>query len=103
MMSMLLTKAKLSLAAIAVGSCLVMTTAIFVGPGLRAAAQETIDAKNLPGGEGRRVRNPSSEANPVLASTAPKGNSSARKSEPASQDKQSAQEPNLTYRHMPAP
>ena len=44
-MSILLTKAKLSLAAIAVGSCLVATTAIFAGPGFRAIARESQDGR----------------------------------------------------------
>jgi len=90
MKSILLTKAKLSLAAIAIGSCLVATTACFVGPGLRAAAQETRDAKSLPGGK----------AKPVTAFVA---NSSATKSEHASQAKQSAREPNRSNHTNPAP
>jgi len=53
MVSMLLTKAKLSLAAIVIASCLVAPTAFLVGPGFSAAAQETRDAKNLPGSKGR--------------------------------------------------
>ena len=55
MMSILMTKAKLSLAVMAIGSCLVATAAFFASPGLGAAAQESRDAGSLAGGEGKPV------------------------------------------------
>lgn len=103
MMSILLTNAKLTLVAISIGFCLVATTACFVGPGLRAAAQETRDAKNLPGGVGKPGTNFSLKSNPLTPAINPNSDLPATKSEPASQADQSVQEPNLSYRPMPAP
>ena len=64
MKSMLLTKAKLSLAALALATCLVATTALLVGPGLGAVAQETRDDKSPPASEGKPVTDHSLKANP---------------------------------------
>ena len=59
MMSILLTKAKLSLAVIAVGSCLVATTVFFAVPRLTAAAQKTHDVQSQTIGEEKPATNPS--------------------------------------------
>ena len=57
MMSMLLTKARMSLVAVAVGSCLVATTALFVGRGLSATSQQTRDDKSSLDGERKHGTN----------------------------------------------